>query len=361
MDYVNLAKQKFYADYSQYHIFCFSYALNRTLVYENNVSAQDAEFTIDWKAYFLPISSCTVKDYQSNPVPWGSKNNISAVVDIPFIEVIDPRPKFLPLAMPRTVFDKLKCCHLKPNVWWIGQLAAYVMRPNSFMKANIAEAKKNLNMTQPYMGCHVRRTDKIGTEADYHDVYHYYMSLYQAHQVLLNSKSTFQISNKVFVATDDYRVFEEFKNNYNKFDMVGDAKTAKSASVMLRKTKKSIVRALNDIFLLSQSEFITCTLSSQFCRLGYELMQARDYVDRSWAVDSLDDLYYFGGQNSHFWEAIANHSSHGFNEISLIIGDKIKVSGNLRNGYMTGTNLRTKREGLFPAFKVKDVVAVYDD
>ena len=71
---------------------------------------------------------------------------------------------------------------------------------------------------------------------------------------------------------------------------------------MQRSGFDSLHNVIVDLILLSQSDYIVCTFSSQICRLAFELMQTRvsDH-DLSSAFYSLDDIYYFGGQvgNSH--------------------------------------------------------------
>ena len=89
--------------------------------------------------------------------------------------------------------------------------------------------------------------------------------------------------------------------------------------------------------------------------MSYELMQKR-YADGSWRFKSLDDIYYFGGQNSHTVIAIMDHVPQNNQEIELKIGDKIGIAGNHWNGYSKGLNHRTHNSGLFPSYKVKDFI-----
>jgi glycoprotein 6-alpha-L-fucosyltransferase len=110
-----------------------------------------------------------------------------------------------------------------------------------------------------------------------------------------------------------------------------------------------------DIYYLSKCDYLVCTFSSQVCRMSYELMQIR-YGDASWRFKSLDDIYYFGGQNSHYVIAVANHKPQSVDEIEIKIGDKIGIAGNHWNGYSKGTNMRTNQMGLFPSYKVKDYI-----
>lgn len=93
----------------------------------------------------------------------------------------------------------------------------------------------------------------------------------------------------------------------------------------------------------------------QVCRVAYEIMQ-NYYPDASNKFKSLDDIYYYGGQNAHNRIAVLPHDSERPGEISMNIGDLVGVAGNHWNGYSKGRNLRTNQIGLYPSFKVKDKV-----
>lgn len=92
---------------------------------------------------------------------------------------------------------------------------------------------------------------------------------------------------------------------------------------------------------------------SQVCRVAYELMNSL-HPDASTWYSSLDDIYYFGGQNYKLNEAVLEHKTRRSHEINLRVGDQIFVHGNHWNGYSKGKNLRTKKVGLYPTFKVHD-------
>lgn len=76
------------------------------------------------------------------------------------------------------------------------------------------------------------------------------------------------------------------------------------------------------------------------------------HVDASASFRSLDDIYYYGGQNAHSWKVAESHIAQRKEEIDLKIGDSIAVAGNHWDGYSRGKNLRTNLQGLYPSFKV---------
>ena len=80
------------------------------------------------------------------------------------------------------------------------------------------------------------------------------------------------------------------------------------------------------------------------------------HPDASTYFHSLDDIYYFGGQNGHSQVAIYPHKAQHDREIDLKVGDKIGVAGNHWDGYSMGTNFRTGRKGLYPSYKVVEQV-----
>ena len=139
------------------------------------------------------------------------------------------------------------------------------------------------------------------------------------------------------------------------YTFVYNEEGSKLSTLQRRYKVESFQTALLDIFLLSQCDYLVCTFSSNVCRMAYELMQVR-YVDASWRFKSLDDMFYFHGQNPHTAEAIQDHIPESKEEIELKVGDSVVINYNLWNGYYIGTNTRTEKLGLFPSYKIKDVI-----
>ena len=92
----------------------------------------------------------------------------------------------------------------------------------------------------------------------------------------------------------------------------------------------------------------------QVCRLAYEIMNSK-HPDASGNFHSLDDIYYFGGQNEHRVRAIYPHEAQNEGEIDLSVGDEIAIAGNHWDGYSKGRSHRLHMEGTFPSYKVEDV------
>lgn len=91
----------------------------------------------------------------------------------------------------------------------------------------------------------------------------------------------------------------------------------------------------------------------QVCRVAYEVMQTL-HPDASNRFKSLDDIYYFGGQNGHTQMALYPHVPRGLEEMEMQTGDHVGIAGNHWDGYSKGNNKRTGKTGLFPSYKMME-------
>ena len=73
---------------------------------------------------------------------------------------------------------------------------------------------------------------------------------------------------------------------------------------------------------------------------------------------SLDDIWYYGGQDEHQQEAIISHHASHHGEIELKVGDVLGVAGNHWDGSNKGRNHRTNKVGLYPEFKTRERLRV---
>lgn len=122
-----------------------------------------------------------------------------------------------------------------------------------------------------------------------------------------------------------------------------------------RSENHAVYGVMLDLYLLSQSDYLVCTFTSNICRLAYELIQAR-YPDASHRFKSLDRTYFFTGQQDHPRRMAMSHHPTTKEEISMEVNDTIIEMENHLNGFSTGANLRTKKWGLFPSFKIADIL-----
>ncbi|KAF0715955.1 alpha-1,6-fucosyltransferase-like, partial [Aphis craccivora] len=195
---------------------------------------------------------------------------------------------------------------------------------------------------------HIRRTDKLIKEAKLHtlDEYMVHVENYYKQKELSGEVN----QKRIYLATDEPILFDEAKRKYLDYEIVGSDDISKTASLKNRNSKKALQGLIVDIHFLSLSDHLVCTFSSQVCRVAYEIMNSL-HPDASTRYTSLDDIYYFGGQNYRLNEAVFSHEANNQYEIDLQVGDKIYVFGNHWNGYSKGKNLRTELVGLYPTFK----------
>ena len=68
---------------------------------------------------------------------------------------------------------------------------------------------------------------------------------------------------RVFVASDDSSVLAECRRKFPEYTFMGDQTIAKSAAVSSRYTMKSLQGIITDIHMLSITDYLVCTFSSQ--------------------------------------------------------------------------------------------------
>lgn len=332
-------------------VYCFmvAYGTERTLVLK---SKGWRYHKAGWEEVFQPISETCTSATGETTKNWPGTPDIQ-VLTLPIIDSISPRPPFLPLAIPEDLAPRLSRIHGDPIVWWVGQFLKYLLRPQEKTAAFLQEAITNMGFKRPIVGVHVRRTDKVGTEASYHGIEEY-MTAVDEYYNQLELKQKFD-KRRIYLASDDPKVIVDAKNKYPNYEILGDADVAKTAAVSSRYSDSSLNGIILDIHMLSMSDYLVCTFSSQVCRVAYEIMQ-NFFPDAANKFKSLDDIYYYGGQNAHNRVAVLPHESQKNGELNLQVGDLIGVAGNHWNGFSKGRNLRTQQVGLYPSFKVKDKV-----
>ncbi|XP_055612862.1 alpha-(1,6)-fucosyltransferase [Uranotaenia lowii] len=336
-------------------VYCFimAYATERTLILK---SKGWRYHKAGWEEVFQPISdTCSSADGATH-ASWPGTSD-TQVLTVPIIDSLNPRPPYLPLAIPADLAPRLMKLHGDPIVWWIGQFLKYLLKPTGETRQMLENGIEKLGFRKPIVGVHVRRTDKVGTEAAFHGIDEYMAAVDDYYNQVEMVEAVDK--RRVFIASDDPKVIDEARSKYPHYEVVGDPEVAKVAAVSTRYTDSSLNGIILDIHLLSLSDYLVCTFSSQVCRVAYEIMQTM-YPDASGRFKSLDDIYYYGGQNAHNREVIIPHNPKNHDEIHMRKGDLIGVAGNHWNGFSKGKNVRTNQVGLFPSYKVNDKIEVVD-
>ena len=147
---------------------------------------------------------------------------------------------------------------------------------------------------------------------------------------------------------------------YPEYKFLGSVSVAKEAAVETRYTNSSLLGVLSDVYMLSRCDYLVCTFSSNVCRLAYELMQSL-HVDASKYFTSLDDIYFYSfWRPRHHEVALYSHNATRPDEISLEVGDVLRINDNRWDGYSHGINLRTQQTGLYPSFKTVAKTKILD-
>uniref|UniRef100_A0A1B0GKV9 Alpha-(1,6)-fucosyltransferase n=2 Tax=Lutzomyia longipalpis TaxID=7200 RepID=A0A1B0GKV9_LUTLO len=335
-------------------VYCFimAYATERTLILK---SKGWRYHKAGWEDIFMPISETCLDADGKTHANWPGKPS-TQVITLPIIDSLHPRPEHLPLAIPADLAPRLTRIHGDPFVWWVGQFLKYLLRPQPSTQIMLDKGIKNLGFRNPIVGVHIRRTDKVGTEAAFHNLKEYMAAVDEYYDQLEMRQPVDK--RRVYIASDDYKVIDEAKSSYPHYEIIGDPNVARMAAVSSRYTDFSLNGIIMDTHLLSLSDYLVCTFSSQVCRVAYEIMQTLHLEDATQRFKSLDDIYYYGGQNAHNRRAVIPHSPRNSREITIQKNDLISIAGNHWNGFSKGKNTRTNQMGLFPSFKVVDKVEV---
>ena len=158
----------------------------------------------------------------------------------------------------KEIFEWVKC-RINKNI-----LASYL---KFSLPLNASEVVKNtifsllLNILPTILV--VKRSNflKVGTEAAYHPVEEYMKHVLEWFRKQKLTQP--DIKTRVYVASDEPRVLSECRKKYPDVEFLGDQDVAKSAAVSSRYSDSSLRGVIQDIHLLSLTDYLVCTFSSQ--------------------------------------------------------------------------------------------------
>ncbi|GAB1609115.1 hypothetical protein Ahia01_001196900, partial [Argonauta hians] len=159
---------------------------------------------------------------------------------------------------------------------------------------------------------------------------------------------------RVYLASDDPKIFEEAAKRYSDYDFIFGLEYSKSDRQFHKGSALHWVAL--DIHFLSLCDYLVCRFSSAVCYTAYELMQTY-HGDASRNFYSLDNLHYIEGQDTYYVRAIQQHEAQHEGEISFEAEDLISILGNNWNGYSRGS-VHGSEVGLFPLYKTINHVEV---
>lgn len=243
--------------------------------------------------------------------------------------------------------------HGNPIALFVGHLGRMLLNPTSSMKNDIQAMKKQLNFSSPIVGVHIRRGDKIGTEAEFHSIDEYMVHVseyFDIEEIRLQRK----VTRKVFLASDESSVFDDLPERYPQYKFLSTRLAGLRDAEPSDEIRTKKIAA--DVLMMAETDFLVCTFSSNVCRLSYELMQTR-YDDGSWRFRTLDHIYHSDVTSPHDYLAVEDNFD-GQDQLAFKKGDLIEMHINLKNGFCLATNRRTNQQGVFPCYKAIDYVVI---
>ena len=223
-----------------------------------------------WDCYFKPVSSCS---------KWSEHNSLNDATRFSFSSPYStPTHDFLP-----SYLKKLETLSEHPHKWFYGHLVGAIFRPNERV---LALMPKNI----PHVGLHIRRGDKLISEAKKYEVREY------IHHIdhLVHPKRHFHTSYdkkyniNVWLATDDTSVLRE-ANNFKQYTFLHED----SDVVTGAHTGNDLDNVIKDLWMMSRAKYFVGTFSSQLGRIVLELFYSQGRHDAMEYVYSLDDSYYY--------------------------------------------------------------------
>ena len=79
------------------------------------------------------------------------KENVQ-VIDLPIVDIVSPRPAWVPLAMPRDLMPRIARINGNPIAWWAGQFFRLLLRPQSSTLKMFEDTSKKLGFQTPIVG-----------------------------------------------------------------------------------------------------------------------------------------------------------------------------------------------------------------
>ncbi|ESO07749.1 hypothetical protein HELRODRAFT_75808 [Helobdella robusta] len=255
-------------------------------------------------------------------------------------------------ALPLEIFKRLEGLHGEPTAWWVGQMLSFLLKPQKWLQDKLVADEVKHHFQNPIVSIHVRRTDKLKSEASFHDISEYMLHVENYYQYL-DLKQQIVDKRRVYIATDDINVIHLAIQRYPDYEILHDENVVNTAVEVNRYSDASLAGIIKDIHFLSKSDYIVCTFSSGVCRAAYEIMQTL-HADASQRFRSLDDTYYLLGQPNVRYIVRLHHNPDN-NELPLKTGDEIKLHGDHWDGFSLGSYLDSSEAGLFPSYKVEKV------
>lgn len=131
-------------------VYCFimAYATERTMILKSKGWRYHKG---GWEEVFKPVSQTCTDSNGISHASWPGTSN-TQVLTIPIIDSLNPRPPFLPLAIPADLAPRMIKLHGDPIVWWIGQFLKYLIKPQPATQNMLEQAIEKLGFKTPIVG-----------------------------------------------------------------------------------------------------------------------------------------------------------------------------------------------------------------
>jgi glycoprotein 6-alpha-L-fucosyltransferase len=269
-------------------------------------------------------------------------------------EALENTPEFIPSSLPSDLSSRIVRIHGEPTAWWVSEFLKNILQFNLKKLRSIDMKLNSINITRPFVGVHIKRR-----EQNPHSVQEYLDAADDYYRKLEQNGEIYK--RRIYLATDDPMIIQEASKIYPHFEIIANSIGAELVTNPKTRNSKEALDAMTlDMQILSISDFLICSFSSEFCRLSYELMQTlhRDASDR---VHSLDYLYYYHYDYNHF-EVYRSHEKRYVNEMKAYVGAllKVPVQQSNANSFLGIRKFEGNVDETIPAFKAKKVTPTKD-
>lgn len=131
-------------------VYCFimAYATERTLILKSKGWRYHKN---GWEEVFKPISDTCIDSTGGSHGSWPAQAN-TQVITLPIIDSLNPRPSWLPLAIPLDLAPRLMRLHGDPIVWWVGQFLKYLLKTQPETEEMLNNGIEKLGFKGPIVG-----------------------------------------------------------------------------------------------------------------------------------------------------------------------------------------------------------------
>ncbi|CAM1304718.1 FUT8 (predicted) [Pycnogonum litorale] len=244
-----------------------------------------------WEDVFEPPSRTCVSYEEA--VNWPGTNDSMAIKQA-WLPGASPWPGANKWKLPKHLIDEIEMVASNPYAWWISQIVKYLIKPNKIVIEMVRKKIDALPRGKLTVGIQVRRTDKVA-EANPTPLHVYFEKIDEFYTV---RNMTDDRDRVVFLATDEVMVWKDIIELFPSYKIFGDINNSLMSNIYRTKhTLASGRQLIADMLVISKCDYIVCTLSSNICRLIYEIVMSSgiDVPDMSKHLASVNGEWHYHG------------------------------------------------------------------